>query len=520
MLEKRKVFLVSPKLPSGTSKNVASESQENLGLGYLASFLEREGDSTKIFDLNHGGNNSEDVLLEEFNKNLPLLVGFSIHSLNDLNESKKIALRLRQYNSEIPLVVGGHYVSKHVEQCLEENTPFNFFICGEGEFKLRELYNHLSSYRSKDYSNPEIKQVFQLNDEKFLIDLDAIPFPKRYALKEILKFKEGSASMLTSRGCPGGCSFCTAPLNKKWRMRSSPNVIEEIKELSSAGIKRITFQDDNYLGNLEGQKRAKEIALSLINEGTPIRYEFSARIDGIDKELLNLFYKSGLSKIRVGVESFNQRQLDLYNKRTTPSKIISNMEEIIRSGITPHFSFIAFDPYVSLEEVQNNLNYMKRFSNFIHFRYVTSLLSPEEGSRIWDKLAQDDLLLKDGEKYTFRFLDENVQNLWTQLELIRKERLSGLEDKVRDLSKEVHLFSSEVDNFYFEGYLSKVSHINKEITSIWLDVLQNSLDSIKDKSFIQTKLELSENINCKINNLKEYISNFEQEHFKEGYKES
>jgi len=473
---KSKVLLVSPKLNPEVAKRVAIQLQENIGLGYLASFLEKKGIVVDIMDLNLSNLTPKEIASRDYS-----LAGISVHSSDDAREAVLIANQLKREQDNLHVTLGGHYASRQDLEILSSSRSIDSVVRGEGEATLYALYKTLEKNGSlrnvEGLSFQSADSIEKNRDRKPIEDLDTIPFPKRYNLANLLQFSQKSAHILTSRGCPGGCSFCVASLNKGWRVRSPENILAEIKLLHSLGFRNFVFEDDNYLGfGLKGKERAIQVARALKKEDLGIKYQISTRADSLDEGILREFSESGVSKIRVGIESFNQRQLDFYNKRVTPSFVETTMQQIIASGIEPHFSFIVFDPYVSVGELQNSVNQMRRFSGNIHFRYVTSSLNPIEGSVAFEQLLRAGLLEKKGESYSYKFLDPLSEIVWKHTGDFR-EYMAEAEQGSRAISNRTSVIPEEMDKESALKLRRSGRDIENELTSLWLDVLQYSIDS-------------------------------------------
>lgn len=141
-------------------------------------------------------------------------------------------------------------------------------------------------------------------------DLDSIPFPDYSILKTPCK----SANVMSTRGCPFCCSFCTTSrMFHPYRQRSVDSVIEELRYYKRLGFKYMNFEDDNFTADRE---RAKEICRRMIDEHLTFKETFFfGRTDlARDEEMLELLRQAHLTRVLVGIESLNQASLDAVNK--------------------------------------------------------------------------------------------------------------------------------------------------------------------------------------------------------------
>jgi len=132
--------------------------------------------------------------------------------------------------------------------------------------------------------------------------LDEVPFPDY----SILKTPCEAANVISTRGCPYRCTFCTTSrMFAPYRQRSVDNVIEEIRMYKKMGFKYMNFEDDNFTADKE---RAKEICRRMIAEGLTFKETFFfGRTDlAEDEELLTLLHDAHLTRVLIGIESLNQ----------------------------------------------------------------------------------------------------------------------------------------------------------------------------------------------------------------------
>lgn len=142
-------------------------------------------------------------------------------------------------------------------------------------------------------------------------DLDKLPYPDY----SVLKTPCASANIITTRGCPFKCTFCsTTRMFHPYRKRSIDHVINEIKMYKKLGFKYINFEDDNFTADKD---RAKEICRRMIKEDLIFKEVFFfGRADlAYDEELLDLLEKAHLNRVLMGIESLNQKALNAVHKQ-------------------------------------------------------------------------------------------------------------------------------------------------------------------------------------------------------------
>ena len=160
-------------------------------------------------------------------------------------------------------------------------------------------------------------------------DLDRIPFPDY----SILKTPCRSANIMSTRGCPFCCSFCTTSrMFHPYRQRSVDSVIEELRYYKKLGFHYMNFEDDNFTADRE---RAKEICRRMIREGLTFKETFFfGRTDlAKDEEMLDLLREAHLTRVLVGIESLNQKSLDAVNKHQSVDDIKKCTAVLAKHGI-------------------------------------------------------------------------------------------------------------------------------------------------------------------------------------------
>lgn len=188
--------------------------------------------------------------------------------------------------------------------------------------------------------------------------LDRLPFPIRPFIKN-----EETVSILASRGCYNGCSFCLIPAfdggNAYWRGRSIENVAEEIGTLTTRGKKDFYFADPNFIGpGKAGKERAESLASML--SGLNITFGMETRAADITEPLLRALRDAGLTSLLLGIESGNSRVLERLSKRTT---VMENERAIAitrDAGIEPEIGFIMFDATSTIEDIRDNFAFLNR----------------------------------------------------------------------------------------------------------------------------------------------------------------
>lgn len=307
-----------------------------LGLCYLASALIKEGyKDTKIIDLNESSDSPVRSMehLEAELKKKPDVVGVTT-TTSTATEGIKIAKKARPYCKT--LIFGGPHATIFQEKILEKLPFIDIVVYGEADntickiierIEKQELFRGINGivYRDKN-------KIIKNNPNPPILDLDSISFPARQLLDA--ESYHAFSSILTSRGCPNMCTYCSNIVTgKRWRGRSPKNVVDEIEQILEKYPKimeklerNIIIADENF--NVD-KKRAKDICDEIIKRKIDITI---TAVNGfhtktVDKELMEKMKEAGCKEIWFGIESGNSRILQRIKKNTTKD-IIKNAVQI------------------------------------------------------------------------------------------------------------------------------------------------------------------------------------------------
>ncbi len=335
---KRKIMLIAPYFREGLNGFP-------LGLAYIAGAL-RENYDVSVLDLTArtpAGRDHNEILLEELNKFKPDLVGITSTSPTHRN-ALDVARTVKQF-SNITVIKGGPHETNCAETTLRNNPEIDYSVVGEGEETIVELVDAIFRWQSIKgiigVAYRENGEIVNNGGRKLISDLDKLPVPARdlfylnEGLDEYYSAKlfggKKSTSVMTSRGCPYSCSFCSS--KKNWggiRQRSVENVVNELKELYEQGFRGFMFEDDMSLAN---KKWFLELAKQIKQNNLNIEYSLQTRVDAVDKDVAKTLSESGCKFIYFGIESGVQEILDKCGKGIKIEQAKNAFETIRKYGI-------------------------------------------------------------------------------------------------------------------------------------------------------------------------------------------
>ncbi len=297
-----------------------------------------------------------------------------------------IADRIRQMG--IPVIMGGPHVTFLAQEALEHA---DFVIRGEGETTLIAFIDAWE--KGLDYSAiPNLSyrkngQVIHNPGKPLSEELDRLPFTDFSLLKRDKRRIGGRKTIpiLTSRGCPFDCSFCsvTGMFGKKYRFRSTENIIQELRQYNQRK-NIIFFYDDNFAAN---RLRTMQLLEAMVREKFKFRWVTQVRADvARDQELVRLMKKSGCHTLFIGFESVNPRSLREMKKKQTVEEIVQAIKVLHRNRIHIHGMFVyGFD-----EDDWKTIKQTVRFSKKARLNSSQFLiLTPLPGSEFYEKVVAE-----------------------------------------------------------------------------------------------------------------------------------
>jgi len=296
------------------------KSSPPLGLGYVATYLKHKLPQIRIKIIDLLVENVD--LAEELNSYRPDLIGVT-GTTPAAKFMRHLFDRIRSLNPNIPIVVGGPHASAMKTGVFYMSV--DFAVIGEGEETFVDLVNALNSRKNLAEVDGLIYRdangsIIENKKRAYISDIDTIPMVDRSLFK--MEKYASKGTLISTRGCPYNCIFCSQSFGRGWRAHSPEYVFNEIKEMVTRyGARTIRLMDDNPLIK---KSRFQDICNLVINSNffKKVRFELNhgTRMDIVDKEIFLLLKKIGIKKMWFGLESINadvrkgmRKQLSLDN---------------------------------------------------------------------------------------------------------------------------------------------------------------------------------------------------------------
>ncbi len=367
-----KICFVMPPMASGYWKKLGKKvgpQSEPLSLCYIASYLNSKGYKADIIDCI-----AEDLTEEEIEQRLREgkydIVGVTMLTLM-YTQALNVCKIVKKINPKTYVVIGGPHPTIAASATLQNEKDIDFAVIGEAEITFYELLKaldgeiKLSAVDGLAYKTNDGKVMLN-NQRKLIDDLDILPMPDRSLLKmelyrpSVSYYKRLPAYIiLTTRGCPYRCTFCSKVFDKKYRQNSVEYTIKEMKYLMEEfGAKEIVFRDDTFTMKFPW---VTEFCNKLIEEGLnkKIRWSCMTRVNLVNLEMLKLMKKAGCWGIHFGVESGNQRLLNLIKKDVTVQQIKDAFKWCKEAGVETRAFMMLGLPTETKEESLETIRFAK-----------------------------------------------------------------------------------------------------------------------------------------------------------------
>lgn len=314
---------------------ICSENSYPLGLAYLAASLKETAHQVLGYDCNIRNQfNIDEVLIQ---KRIDV-VGISIWAVN---RSKAVELaRCVKEKHRLPIIAGGPDVTLHYDEIMQY-PEFDYAVVGEGEKTLVRLLDQLDGGGGEQIPGVVYRKERTLrympSDER--VDLNQSPFPDR-ELFPIGRYQTGTMSsdypyapLITSRGCPNLCRYCSAPQIWKgaWRGRDPENVIAEMEYLrKNYGIASFHLEDDNLLAD---QQRFVSFLKLLVQQQEMYRWECcnGIRPEQLTDELIFKMAAAGCTSVSLSIETLNPN-LQKWSDRIYSFEQIAHLVKVLRKA--------------------------------------------------------------------------------------------------------------------------------------------------------------------------------------------
>lgn len=484
-----KVLFVFPNLNLATNlmpekaTRYSKPDSPHYGIAQLGAVLLQNNAQVKVFDMRLG--HTFEDLTKEINSYKPDLVGFTLIATR-IKMCYAMIDKVKELYPSIHTVAGGTHVASFKEKVFRDCKGLDFAVKREGEATFVELLNMLVK-KEKNYSSinglmfqDEKKGLIETPDMPMIEDLDAMPYPAYdlFDLKNYYAWQRGVVPVVTSRGCPFRCVFCSINLTMgyKFRMRSAKSVVDELEYWNKRGQKKFDINDDEFSFD---RKRVENICDMIVDRGLKIELRLfnGIRVSDVYPEMLAKMKKAGFSAITYALESGSPKVLKNIKKVVTVEQALKAVEMTKAVGIETTCNFIIGHPGETYEDALMTLDVIK-LVKADHINFNNCVVYPR--TELYDWVSQNARFTLDVEEYLnmswpgksdFPFFETDDFTVAQRKEILRKGILIFRDRLIRTRMKEpfasVYSFMSRSDWVYSTGEILKTnSLVNKYVKPV------------------------------------------------------
>lgn len=427
-----------------------------IGLAYISAFLKREGISAKVVDASAFAWDRLSKIVRNYS---PSIVGIACWT-QERGQTFKVAKLVREILPESKIILGGHHATAFPQNMFVQAYA-DAVVIGEGEVTTLELVRAMLDGKSLDtvkgIAYSEEGKVLLTEPRNFIIDLNSIPYPNYsdFDLDNYLgipEFKGRSASIMTSRGCPHKCVFCSAGFfwERRWRARNPDNVIGEIEWLyHKYKVRNFSFFDDNFTVNKE---RAIAICRGIIDRKFDINWVASSHVTHIDEELLRWMRKSGCDRIDFGIESGSPTVLRNIEKKQSVEQIEHTFRLVHEAGIKPRAYLIVGCPGETKETIDETLALMKKIRPYDSRTAEIMLVFPN--TKLYEIAKDKGLLSDDFWLQTNDTLHYTCEHTFEELKGLKNHLMKGMAKNEETFKATVEYWTRKA--YYKYAFLQKL----------------------------------------------------------------
>ncbi len=369
---------------------------EPLHLEYLAAQVRDEHEVLLVDALGMGFTAEQTV--EHLREACADIVGVSLGFTAAWTTTRAICAGIKAACPDVLTLVGGN-TATFLARDLAQLPEVDVVVRGEADISFRLLIDALDrgdSLRDIDGLTYRLdNKLVETPDRSLIADLEALPFPARDLLPYAEQYRK---VVLTARGCPYGCIYCSTSAfwQRRFRPRSVPSILEEVRLLlSDRTVDYFAFADDCFT---LVRDRVLQICEGLQALGHQATWSCTGRIETATSEVLERMSQAGCRNIFFGAESGSDRVLRTIGRKYGAADVQRAYRDCLANGIQPSFSFIVGLPSETEQDLQQT------------FQLIESLDGVENGVHVLTPFPGTPITMHP-EKFGIRILPHRVEDL-------------------------------------------------------------------------------------------------------------
>jgi len=387
-------------------------------LAYACGVLDKNGFDVKLIDsvASEWDKNKTFEFVKSFQPDLVVVDTSTPSIYNDV----EVASEIKKLLPSVHVSLVGTHPTRVPDETFSLSNNIDSICRFEYDYTILELARALQGKKSlNSVDGLSFRQNGKIihNKDRFLIkNLDELPFvsevyKKQFGKEGIKKYfyaslKHPQITILTSRGCPFGCSFCPIPFKQSYRERSPENVVEEFEYIKKElpYVKEVMLEDDTFPIN---KQRTIKICDMLIEKKINLSWSCNARVD-MDFETLKKMKDAGCRLMCVGFESPTKEVLEKIHKKTTKEVQIEFMKNTKKLGMLVNGCVILGLPGDTKQTMRDTIEFSKEL-NPDTMQFYGPYAYP--GTELWDWAKENDLLVSEDYSKLLTSKGEHLSNI-------------------------------------------------------------------------------------------------------------
>jgi magnesium-protoporphyrin IX monomethyl ester (oxidative) cyclase len=368
-----KITLIQPqKKKSGIIAEESWNLTRPFSLFYLAASIEKNTDClVEIVDFEQQIYNNDNRKIDDKIKNTDSeIFGITCTTFTRF-EAVEVAQKIKAYHPESLIVVGGVHFMFCAEETLQKISCIDFVVRGEGEKTIISLIEAIKNKTSlnlvKGITYRDNHKIATNPDADIVEDLDDLPIYSEFDWNIYPEYLFGSAekikavSIMSSRGCPYKCVFCSKA-GMKYRLRSPIKVVDEIEYfIDKFKISSFNFLDLTFTANPE---HAQKICSEILKRKLKISWWCESRVN-IPLELLDVMKEAGCKSLVIGVESGSPKILTNISKKVSLEQVVAFCKKCHEVNIECNAYFMFSHPEETLDDLEATEEFIFKIRDYI-----------------------------------------------------------------------------------------------------------------------------------------------------------
>lgn len=462
--------------------------RENLGIQYIAAYLRLKGNDCSVINADGNCLTEKQTVSVIASDSPPSLVGFSL-SVDTADSVFSMCEELRRTCPSTLICLGGQHATYFAREILAGEPSIDFIVLGEGEETMEAVCEGIAHGSGV----PRLSRglAYRMNGEVVITepsllqkDLDQYPNPDRTQLSELSERGEYAMPMiLTSRGCPYRCSFCSSHdfFGGRWRTRDPSAVVSEIENIcENFNCSHFYFVDDQILGRgVRDKRHLLAIVDDILKRELHRRYDlyFFVMMRADFYQVLSVdelvrFRLAGFKDIFIGFESGSDQELTLFTKGFKSSDYHGTL--LLRREFFIEGGFILFHPYTSQKTLADDAGLIRALG-LPNWSYYSKRLVPYPGSKLFLRMKAEGKLTECNYRgIRYELANSTIQDIYDAVTAIENE-IGVLDDEifaVIDEFEKLRLrrpWQLPESQYKFEAQTSKLSASLQELAELYYE---------------------------------------------------